>query len=246
MNGKELIAHLRESILDDVALPHLWSDAELLRWLNYAEPQACRRANLIIDSSTANDAGTSGTGGTAGQKPLCQVSITANQAVYSVSPKILQIRRCQLSTMTYPLTGPVTDAELDDLFSGWQGTAGTVGTAGTGGVPTFFRFNGSSIVFILAPSTNDTAYLTVSRLPLQPFGLNTSPEIDEQYHIGLCDWAAHLAYMKPDTETINLNLSKMYEAKFIEQFGTLQDATIQEWRKTLSQKARMRPREFGS
>jgi len=246
MYGKDLIAHLRESILDDVVLPQLWSDTELLRWLNYAEAQGCRRANLIIDSDNANDAGTSGTGGTAGQKPLCHISLIANQAVYAVSPKILQIRRCQLASMDYPLSGPVTDSELDDLFSGWRGTAGSVGTAGTGGVPTYFRYSGSSIVFILAPATVDTAYLTVSRLPLQSFGLDTSPEIDEQYHVGLCDWAAHLAYLKPDTETINLNMSKVYEQKFVEQFGSLPDAAVQGMRKMLSQKTRMRPREFGS
>ena len=43
MIAKDMIQFLREDILDDVNLPYLWPDTELLRYLNYAEVQACRR-----------------------------------------------------------------------------------------------------------------------------------------------------------------------------------------------------------
>lgn len=252
MLGSELIDHLRYSILDDVALPQLWSDTELLRMLNFAEVQACRRANLIIDGVLRTDYGTSGThtGGTAGTfgiKPLCYLAIVANTATYSLSPRILQVKRCQLRSQTIPLQGPVTYDELDDLLSGWLGTGGIIGTAGSGGYPNYFLNDPSNtITFVRAPSANDIADLVVSRIPLASFTLQTSPEIDEQYHIGLCDWAAHLAYMKSDTETLNLNLSKVYENNFINQFGNLPDAYTQKMRRSLSQKQRMRPREWGS
>jgi hypothetical protein len=247
MTGNELVEYLRESVLDDVALPYLWSATELLRFLNYAEVQACRRANLLIDATTANDNGTAATAGTAGQKPLTSLTIVANQATYALSPKILQIKRCQLQSMSYPLDGPLSYPELDERMSGWRGTNGTVGTAGSGGVPYgFLNEPPNTITFILAPSTSDVANLVVSRIPLSPFTLQTSPEIDEQYHVGLCDWAAHLAYMKPDSETLNLNLSKMYEDKFIQQFGPLPTATAQRMRKQFNQKQRMRPMVFGA
>ena len=247
MTGTELIAYLRESVLDDINLPQLWSDPELLRNLNYAEVQATRRANLIIDGITENDNGTAGTSSTAGQKPLCSFTVVANQAMYYLSPKILQIKRCQLKSMTYPLTGPVQYAELDERMSGWLGTSGTVGTAGSGGSPSYFLNEpGNTITFVLAPSATDTAYLVVSRLPLTPFTLSSSPEIDEQYHMGLCDWAAHLAYLKPDSETINLDLAKFYEERFTRQFGALPDALTQQLRKTMSPQMRFRPRAFGS
>jgi hypothetical protein len=247
MTGKELVGHLRESILDDSAPPYLWSDTELLRYLNYAEVQACRRAHLIIDGSTANDNGTAGTAGTAGQRPLCTLAIVPDTAVYSLSPKILQIRRCQLRSMTYPLDGPKTYEEVDEFMSGWIGTSGTVGTAGSGGHPMcYLNEPGNTITFIRAPSAADTASLVVSRIPLTPFTLQTSPEIEEKYHEGLMDWAAHLAYMKSDSEGIDLNLSKVYEDKFTRQFGSLDDAFSDRMKKTLSQKQRMRPRQFGS
>lgn len=246
MIGQELITHMRESMLDDAAPPYLWSDTELLRYLNYAEVQACRRAHLIIDGTTANDNGTAATAGTAGQKPLCTLSILANQAVYLLSPKILQVKRCQLLSMTYPLEGPVQYPELDERMSGWKGTSGTVGTAGSGGSPAcFLNEPGNTITFILAPSANDTAYLVVSRLPLTPFTLLTSPEIEEVYHHGLMNWACHLAFKKPDSEAQNLNLAKIYEDSFTDEFGPLPDAYHARIVKTLSQQQRMRPRTFG-
>jgi hypothetical protein len=247
MTGLELVTHMRESILDDASLPYLWSGAEILRFLNYAEVQTCRRAHLIIDASTASDNGTAGTAGTLGQQPLCTLPIVANTATYTLSPKILQIKRCQLLSMAYPLDGPKMYGEVDELLWGWMGTGGTIGSAGVSGSPvTFLNEPGNTITFIQAPSANDTAKLVVSRIPLTPFTLQSSPEIAEKYHEGLMDWAAHLAFMKPDSQTQNLNLAKWYEEKFIRQFGQLPDAYSDRIRKTLSQKGRMRPREFGS
>jgi hypothetical protein len=247
MLGRELVDELRESYLDDINLPYLWQPNELIRNLNRAEVQATRRAHLLIDSTTANDSGTAGTASTMGQMPLCKLTIVADQAVYRVSPKILQVRRLQLQSMTYPLTGPVSFAELDEVQSGWFGTSGTIGTAGSGGYPTYFLNEPNNMVtIVLAPSASDTAFLTVSRLPLISFTLQTSPEIDEQHHDGLLDWAAHLCFAKPDSETRNDNLAKYYSDKFTERFGPLSNAYGEKMKKTLSQMQRMRPREFGS
>jgi hypothetical protein len=165
-------------------------------------------------------------------------------------------------SMAYPLPGPMTYPEFDGLQSGWWGTAGTLGTSGaystagtagtvaasgTNGVPYgWLNEPGSTITFILAPGQNDVASLVISRIPLTPFTLQTSPEIDEKYHEGLIDWAAHLAFMKPDSDTMNLNLAKVYEDNFIRQFGQLPDAYSDRMRKTLCQRQRMRSREFGS
>jgi len=247
MTGQEMIAHLRESVLDDSAAPYLWQDTELMRYLNYAEVQACRRAHLIIDGTTSNDNGTAATAGTVGQRPLCTLSLIADTATYILSPKILQIKRCQLRSMQIPLIGPVTYPEIDEYVSGWIGTNGTVGTAGSGGYPMYFLNEpGNTITFIQAPSVSDTASLVVSRIPLTPFTISSSPEIAEKYHEGLMDWAAHLAYMKNDSDTLNLNLAKVYADKFEVQFGKLLDAYSDRMMKTISQRQRIRAREFGS
>ncbi len=251
MIGSELVQYLREDILDDAVVPYLWPDLFLLRALNYAEVQACRRAHLLIDSTTVLDSGTAGTASTAGQQALCKFSVVAGTSTYTLSRKILQVRRCQLASQARPLKGPLTYAELDDFMPGWQGTCGTtgiiVGSAGSGGIPTLFLNEpGHLVILVLAPSTDDTAYLVVSRLPLIPFTLNTAPEIDEKDHEGLLNWAAHLAYSKNDAETYNPQKARDHAAKFTEQFGELPDAYTDRMIKTLSQHQRMRPRVFGS
>ena len=247
MIGKEIIWHARQSILDDVGVPYLWEDKELLRFANYAEVQACRRAQLIIDDSTASDLGTAGTASTMGQQSLCRLPVIANQARYVLSSKILQVKRLQLLSMGTPLPGPSSYPQVDEIIPDWLGTAGTVLSAGTNGYPDFWNNEpGNTITFMRAPSMNDTAYLVVSRLPLLPFTLETSPEIDERYHIDLCDWIANLAYRKADSDTLNLPLAKEYENSFTQKFGPLPDAYSDRMRKVLSQKARMRSRVFGS
>lgn len=254
MTGQELVSALRESYLDDNVAPYLWSDTELLRNLNYAEVQACRRADLIVDGTTGNDTGTSvwslgtgGTRGTGGVQPLCSLTLIPDQATYVLSRKIRRVKRVQLASMVFPLIGPVTYEEMDTFLQGWFGTNGTVGTAGSGGYPTYFLNEpGNTITFIKAPSVADTARLTVVRLPLNTFSLATSPEIEEEHHDGLLDWAAHLAYMKDDSDALNLVLAKTHEDNFTRRFGPLPDAYSERIRKTLSMKQRMRPRAFGS
>lgn len=247
MLGQELVFELRSYILDDVQIPYLWKDLELLRFLNYAEVQACRRSQLLIDSTTSNDNGTAATAGTLGQKSLCNLPLVSGQSVYNLSPKVLQIKRCQLLGMSYPLVGPISYDEADEWISGWMGTSGTVGTCGSDGFPSsYLNEPGNTITFILAPGKSGTANLTVSRLPLSPFTLSTSPEIPEVYHEGLMNWAAHLAYLKNDSETFNAGQSKYYEDLFTAQFGPLPDAKTERMIKVLSQKGRMRARQFGS
>jgi hypothetical protein len=247
MIAKDAIQILREDILDDVKLPYLWPDASLLRGLNYAEVQACRRGHLLIDETTANDSGTAATAGTAGQKPLCSLTLIAGQAVYNLSPKILMVKRCQVIGMDYPLTGPLAYAEADELMSGWRGTSGTVGTSGSGGYPSgWLNEPGNTITFLLAPSANGVANLVVSRLPLMSFPIDGSPEIPEHYHEGLLNWVAHLAYLKNDSDTFNPARAEYYEKLFTEQFGPLPNARSERLRKTIMMQSRMRPRPFGS
>jgi hypothetical protein len=102
------------------------------------------------------------------------------------------------------------------------------------------------ITFLLAPVAAGTAFLDVYRIPLISFTLNSAPEIPETYHEGLLNWAAHLAYLKNDTEAFNPDKAKYYEDKFAEQFGPLPNARSERLRKTITMQAAMRPRQFGS
>ena len=242
MIGQELVDELRVSYLDDTKAPYNWGDPELLKFSNRAEAQACRRAYLIIDSTT----GTDGSG-----CPICSFTVIPNQAVYTLSRLVLQIERCKLDTMSVPLR-PRTRDDLDALTYQWDAAVGTAGTFGTAGgdpavVPQWFIHEaGKELILVKTPTINDTARMIVSRLPLADFTMNTPPEIDEHHHDGLLLWAAHLAFLKPDSDTQDLNLAAVYDNAFTQRFGPMPDAYSEKMRKMLPRQARMRPREFGS
>ena len=83
-------------------------------------------------------------------------------------------------------------------------------------------------------------------IDFESFTLLTEPGIEEEYHEGLMDWATHLAYLKIGEKTFNPELARLYEAKFIQQFGPLPTAYGDRIRKTVILKQRMRSRIFGS
>jgi hypothetical protein len=246
MTGQDLVDELRETYLDDKVVPYNWSDIELLKYCNRAEKQACRRAYLIIDSTTPTD-GTSGTSG----NPICQLTIVPNIALYNLSPLVLQVERVKLDSMAYPLRARTRD-ELDACTFQWGLASGTSGTAGTaGGDPVcfpewFVHEVGKELILARTPTINDTVRLIVSRLPLVDFTFGTSPEVEEHHHDGLPLWAAHLAFQKPDSDTQDIALAASYDKAFTERFGPMPDAYMEKMRKMLPRQQRMRPREFGS
>jgi len=246
MIGQDLVDELRESYLDDKQIPYRWQDLELLKNCIRAEVQACRRAYLIIDKTTVAD----GTDGTSGD-PICQLTVVPNQAAYTLSKKVLQVERVKLDGMSTPLR-PRTRDELDALTYQWDVTLGTSGTFGTAGGdivvwPQWFIHEANKeLVLVKTPTVNSVARLVVSRLPLQEFTLKTEPEIEEQHHDGLLLWAAHLAFLKPDSDTQNIDLAAVYDKAFTDRFGPMPDAYSEKMRKMLPRQQRMRPRPFGS
>jgi hypothetical protein len=82
--------------------------------------------------------------------------------------------------------------------------------------------------------------MQVSRLPLNEMALNsnlsgtagygiTYPEIPGRYHKKMLYWAAHLSFLKNDSETFNLQKAELYEKKFEQHFGKkLEQASFKE------------------
>ena len=86
------------------------------------------------------------------------------------------------------------------------------------------------------PIADDTLRLEVARLPLKKMSQNgekLSPEIPEQYHMGLVDWICSMAFRKVDSDTRNDNLAVMYEQRFAAAFGVLPDIRALTMRKIL-------------
>jgi hypothetical protein len=114
MIGAEIIRLTREGVLYDNATPFLWSDNLLNIYLNEAEREAARRANLLIDKTTVNDNSS---------LPLTKLNLVPEQSEYTVSAKIVRIRRAVPSWNTAPLN-LVVESFLDEKYPLWRDDTG--------------------------------------------------------------------------------------------------------------------------
>ena len=78
MTLDELLDACRQET-DDMEAPQLWSDAEFKFWLNEAEREACIRARLIEDVSSA----------------ATTVSVTTATAIYALHASVLDVLRIE-------------------------------------------------------------------------------------------------------------------------------------------------------
>lgn len=206
MNRGELIAAFRARVFDTAA-PYLWSDAEAIEYLEDAIIEACERADLIRDTTTA---------------AICEVAITAGNAEYALDARITQVLRAKLvgEAPKRPLTLATTEG-MDRDWPGWDELEDgepeylVIEPQGTG-------WNGR---LVPGPSEDADLLLQVYRLPLEPLPTDAaSPEILPRLHIRLLDWMCFRAYSKQDAETRDDDKAAAHAAAFTASFGPKRDA----------------------
>lgn len=202
MKAGKLIEIFREEV-DDTKNPHLWSDTELFAYLNQAESEACRRARLLVDSSTAE---------------VCDIAITADEQDFALDPRIIMIRRAKLLAESYPLEHK-SIAALDEEYPAWDSDVASTPSA------YFVDADSSKISLYPKHDATDTLKLTVVREPLSAVNDDEDElEIPSRYHFGLINWMKYRAYLKPDSETKNPELSVLGLALFEQEFGKRRSA----------------------
>jgi hypothetical protein len=160
---------------------------------------------------------------------LTRVCLTSGTGQYTTSAKITKIDGCRMASDMLPLEQK-TEAWLDDNYYQWRLATGK---------PVFYVERKGSIQVVPAPDANinsgtgvDTLLLDVFRLPLVTFTTanadTESFEIDDEYHFGLLDWAAHLAYNKQDSHTYDANRAAAHAAAFASKFGQPVSALLEE------------------
>ncbi len=199
MKLSDLIAETRRR-LDDQAAPYLWSDEELTAYLNAAEREACERAKLIEDDSSA----------------MTLLNLVAGTAKYNLNPLILGVNRVFMRGRALDRT---TREKLDDTSGRWEDDTGE---------PRAFMDEVRYLRLYPQPTEDDTARLTVWRLPLLPMeDEDDEPEIGERYHLRMLDWAIRLAYLKRDADAFDQAKADKHEAMFINSFGIRPDSNVQ-------------------
>jgi hypothetical protein len=194
MTFAEIEASVRLTLDDNSSADQLWSQSEILEYAQDAENEACERAGLIIDSTSA----------------LTDVAVTSTTGTYGIASTIITIDSIKLSLGTMPLI-ETTERVLDLTIPSWRSESGTTRA--------YIKTPTNSIMLYPMPTVADTANMTVTRFPTTPMTLLGSPEIDDRYHAGLLFWILHRCYMKNDSETLNVDKAKDYGQQFVTWFG---------------------------
>lgn len=206
MTLRELIEIFRHEV-DDLGEPYLWSDDELIEYANDAENEACRRARLLIDSTTAE---------------ICQIVVDADTGLYALDERVIFVRRAKLASRSLTLAR-ASLRDVDAYVPGWEAHTGTV---------TSFITDADTGMLRLypVPRAADTLNLTVVRLPLVELNsLDDSFEIHARYQRNLRHWLKYRAYSKQDAETRDGKKAAEGLALFEQEFGKASTAIDEEW-----------------
>lgn len=201
MDLADMLEHTAKEYLDDRTDlvegdgDDLWSDAYLVRQFNEAQRQLCRRAWVLIDTDNP----------TAGR-----IVLATGKSTYALHKSVLRVFDAQPSTQDYPL-GRGTDAELKNASNTSEMDAFEVGEATaladdalTGTTLSIATDAGTRIMRVYpeptATENGVVVALKVARMPITELTVDdttASPEIDEQWHLAICEFAAGKALTLP-------------------------------------------------
>lgn len=196
MNLGQLIAQFRRDT-DDTTVPFLWPDPSVINWLNEAEQEACRRSQLLIDSSTA---------------ALTPLTVTADNAFITYDTRIIKILRARPRGK---LPVSIITAQEMDTRPNWEDETGVELRALVSDMATDKLRTYPVLTVAL------TIDLTVQRLPLADMTeLDAdSPEIKALYHMKLIEWAKWRAYSMDDVDANDPLKAEKALANFEAEFG---------------------------
>lgn len=204
---------------DDLADGQLWSRTEWIEYANDAQNEACRRARLLVDSTTA---------------AVCSVAMVANTPAYALHDSIIFVRRVRLldaSGNALQYLGRRHAQDLDrDVGSGWEDETGP---------PSHWVPDIDTHMLRVYPTPDAvfTAKLTVVRTPFVTSPNDTYPmeegddvpEIRGRWHLGLVNWMLARAYNKHDSDCYNPKLALKFEEDFSREFGKKSSAIDEAW-----------------
>ncbi len=205
MTLAELLSSARRRLSDDTQ-PYLWSDTDIVEYLNAAINWACEEGQLIIDSKTV---------------AICNIAVLDHDTSrdYALDSRILEVKSARMNSQSTPLVKR-TCAWMDINRPDWRTTTET-------GTPTIYVLDYSDGYISIHPQSDsdDTILLSVLRLPVNPMtlvasgtpvvgGPTASPETPSRYHIDLIDGIMSFAYLKEDTETLDPKKAETHRQRF--------------------------------
>lgn len=204
MTLEELLAEFRVRARDE-ALPYLWPDDAVTRWLNEAEREACIRGRLLRETSDPT---------------VCQIALQSGVDMYPLHEAVYEITYLCI----VPLVGPTRPLDLvsrewlDRHCPRWREELDFA----------HWAFQDDTTLTLAAKhEAGDLLELECYRLPLDDMeDEDDEPEIHSAHHVHLVDWALHRAFSIPDAEEFDAARSAQAEADFTRYFGPRPDSDL--------------------
>jgi hypothetical protein len=204
VNLAEMLEYTAGQYLDDRTIlvegdnDDLWSDAFLVRQFNRAQRILTRRSWVLIDT---------------GHPTAGRITLATGKATYAWHKSVLFVFDATPSTQDYPLgralDGQIKNATNTNEFDAFEvgESASRAGTAETGTTLAFAPDAGTRMlrVYPTPTSTENGVVVTlkVARMPVTPLTLDATdaePEVDEQWHEDICEYAAGKALTLPNID----------------------------------------------
>lgn len=231
MKAKDLLSELRDNILRDrstavrpSAEDNLWSDAALMRYINEGYNRFARKALAIRDASTPE---------------VTQLTLQSGVASYPLDRRVVEVYHGEVN-------GTEVVSSSHPSTRGWPAAVALQPARNAvvaPGRPRLFVVDETNRTLRLVPAPNAdfagaTLQLTVARLPMKPLTLaeNNEPEIDEDFHLELLEWAAWRALRNHDVDGENMAKASAHKTQF--------NAAVDDYKRHMKRLLR-RPVQFG-
>lgn len=109
MNVKTLIERMRSEVLDDTIEPYLWSDTNVINYLNDTIDELSEENLMIVDQSTT---------------AVAEVRLLSNQTLHPIDDRVIQVRYGRLETNDTSVI-KTTEDWLEGNIADWRNTEGS-------------------------------------------------------------------------------------------------------------------------
>lgn len=205
MTRTELIRAFRVLATDSVA-PYLFSDEQVTDWLNEAQNEAAIRGRLLHE---------------AGDASVCEIAVTAGEAIYPLHPSLYEIDHLALRVPGASRREPlelVSREYLDRIMPQWRDLSGP---------PALAVQDDQRLRLVPTPDSAATLLIEGYRLPLRSLSSPASePELHQAHHRELVQWALFRAFSVPDSESLDAQRAGLAEAQFTGYFGPRPDSDL--------------------
>lgn len=170
-------------MLRDTARPYLWSDDLIYRFLNEAQDRFCRRTYALLGD----------------ESDLTTFDTEIGVASYALDPKVLMVNSARISTQPHDLDSRTRSAIPTHLVD-------------STGTPSLFTQDEAATKIRLYPVPDAvyTVVMRVSRLPVTQIADAVAPEIPEQYHLDLAEWAVYRCLNNNDPDGSNARAAENF------------------------------------